>query len=86
MDSFFDLELQNKLFSTIILPAFPQLRSISISNHVIWNKAKEDDVWKPYLHLVPSLSMARRLRSGQVDFVDYDGFFEGILSTAEEFW
>ena len=65
---------------------FPQIRRISISDDVVWNKVQEDNVWKPSLHLVPLLSVAKRLESGQVDVVDYDGFFEQILSTAEEFW
>ena len=65
---------------------FPQIRRISISGYVVWNKVQEDNVWKPSLHLVPLLSVAKQLRSGQVNVVDYDGFFERILSTAEGFW
>lgn len=85
-DPFFDLELQYKLISTLLSPRFPQLRRISISSYVVWNKVQEDDVWKPSLHLYPLLFVAKRLRSGEVNPVDYDGFFERILSTAEEFW
>lgn len=87
MDPLFDLELQNKLISTMISPRFPQLHRISISNLVVWNKVQEDDVWKPSFRVAPSLlSVAKILKSGEVNFVDYDGFFERILSTAEEFW
>ena len=74
------------MISTIILPKFPQLRRISFSDYVVWNKVQEDDVWKPSLHLVPLIFVAKRLRSGEVNPVDYDGFFERILSIAEEFW
>jgi hypothetical protein len=62
------------------------MRRISISDFVVWNKVVEDDVWKPSLHLIPLLCVAKRLRGGEVNVVDYDGFFEQILSTAEEFW
>ena len=86
MDPFFDLELQNKLISTIISPRFPHLRCMSISNYIVWNKVQEDNAWKPSLHHISLLWVARRLRSGEVNPVDYDGFFEKILSTAEEFW
>ena len=65
---------------------FPQIRRISISDDVVWNKVQEDNVWKLSLNLIPLLSVAKRLRSGQVNVVDYDGFFEQILSTAEGFW
>lgn len=74
------------MISTVISPRFPQLRRISIFDCVVWNKVQEDDVWKPSLHLVPLLTVAKRLRSGEVNPVDYDGFFERILSTAEDFW
>ena len=70
----------------MISPRFPQIRRISISDYVVWNKVQEDDVWKPSLHLISLLGVAKRLRSGEVNLVDYDGFFERILSTAEEFW
>ena len=86
IDPFFDLELQNKLISTVISARFPQVRRISISDNVVWNKVQEDDVWKPSLHILPLIWVAKRLRSGKVNFVDYDGFFEQILSTAAEFW
>lgn len=86
MDPFFDLELQSKLISTVISLGFPQIRRISLSDYVVWNKVQEGDVWKPSLHLIPLLCVAKLLRSGEVNFVDYDGFFEQILSTEEEFW
>ncbi|KAF8804915.1 hypothetical protein BYT27DRAFT_7169820 [Phlegmacium glaucopus] len=86
MDPFFDLELQNKIISTTISPRFPHLRCVSISDYLVWNKVYGDDVWKPSLHRIPLLLVAKRLRSGEVNPVDYDGFFERILSTAEEFW
>ena len=71
----------------MISPRFPQIRRISISDYVVWNKVQdEDDVWKPSLHLIPLLWVAKRLKSGEVNLVDYDGFFKRILSTAEEFW
>ena len=85
-DPFFDLELQIESISTVISPKFPQLRRISISDYMVWNKVEEDDVWKPFLHLIPLLQVAKRLKSVEVNPVDYDGFFERILSTAEEFW
>lgn len=59
---------------------------MSISNYFVWNKVREDDVWKPSLYRIPLLCVAKRLKSGEVNPVDYDGFFEKILSTAEEFW
>jgi hypothetical protein len=62
------------------------MHRMSISEYVVWNKVEEDDVWKPSLHLVPLLWVAKRLRSGEVNVVDYDGFFERILSIAEDFW
>ena len=83
---FFDFGFQSKVFSTVVLPRFPQLRRISISDYVVWNKVQEDNVWKPSLHLVPLLQVAKLLRSVEIKSVDYDGFFERILSTAEEFW
>ena len=70
----------------MILPRFPHLRRMSIFDYVVWNKVQEADVWKPSLHLLPFFEVAKRLRSGEVNPVDYDGFFEQILSTAEEFW
>ena len=85
MDPSFDLELQNKLISTVISPRFPQVRRISISDYAVWNKVQEDDVWKPSLHILPLIWVARRLRC-EVRSVDYDRFFEQILSTAAEFW
>lgn len=84
MDPFFDLEFQNKIISTMVSPRFPHLRRMSISDYVVWNKV--GDVWKPSLHRIPLFGIAKRLRSGEVNPVDYDGFFEQILSTAEEFW
>ena len=86
MGPFFDLEFQNKLISTVISPRFTQVRRISFSDYVVWNKVQEDDVWKPFLHLIPLLCVAKQLRSGVYNVVDYNGFFGGILSTAEEFW
>ena len=85
-DPFFDLELQNKIISTIFMPRFPYLRCMSISDYVVWNKVQQDDVWKPSLHSIPLIEVAKRLNSGEVNFVDYDGFFAQILSTAEVFW
>ena len=82
-DLLFDLKLQIKLISTVILPRFPQMRCFSISDYVVWNKFEEDEAWKPSLHLVPLLEVAERLRRGNVNFVDYDGFLKRILSTAE---
>lgn len=70
----------------MISPRFPQLHRVSISNLAVWNKVQEDNVWKPSLRLVPLLGVAKLLRSGEVNLVDYDGFFERILSTAEEYW
>jgi hypothetical protein len=86
MDPFLDLEFQNKIISTMVSPSFPHLRRISIFDYVVWNKVEESDVWKPSLHHIPLFGVAKRLRSSEVDPVDYDGFFEQILSTAEEFW
>jgi len=86
MDPFFDLDLQNKIISTIFSPRFPYLRRMSISDYVVWNKVQQDDVWKPSLHRISLIGVAKRLNSGEVNPVDYDGFFEQILSTAEEFW
>ena len=86
LDILFNLEYQSELFSTLVSPRFSQLRRISMSDYVVWNKVQEDDVWKPSLHLVPLLQVAKLLRSVEIKSVDYDGFFERILSTAEEFW
>jgi hypothetical protein len=86
MDPFFDLELQNEIISTMISPRFPHLRRMSISDYLVWNKSQDSDVWKPSLHRIPLLWVAKRLRSGEVNPVDYDGLFEQILSTADEFW
>ena len=85
MDPFFDLEFQNRIISTTISPAFTHLRRISICDYMVWNKVQEDNIWKPSLYRIPLLGVAKRLRSGEVNPVDYDGFFEHILSTAEEF-
>ena len=85
MGPLFDLELQHEIISTIISPKFPHLCCTTISDSVAWNKIQEDEVWKPSLR-VPLLWISKRLRSSEVNSIDYNGFFEQILSTTEEFW
>ena len=84
LDPRFDLEWQHKIISTIFSPRLPQLRRTIISNCVVWDKIQENDVWKPSLR-ASLLWFAGQLRDPKVYPVNYDGFFEQILSIAEEF-
>jgi len=52
---------------------------------MVWNKIQEDDVWKLSLRL-PLLSVAKRLKSGEVNpSIDYDDYFF-FQSTMKEFF
>ena len=87
MGPLFDLELQNKIISTIVSPKFPHLRCMSVSDYIAWNKVPEDGVWKPSLHRISFSLFAERLRRGfMVKPIDYDNFLEQIRPTAKELW